>query len=160
MDLVTAPQPSLRIVSHLREGELAYPVTDTRCLPMIEPGEVAVIDLGDRELEEGGMYLRRFHNGNGEQCIAVWVAFPNTIGRPSDPDRGPTWLLGKPCRPKHVKSYRDFAAALVDGPFFSDRIAPQIVGRVIGILSGCEARQEPKPTPVAYGPRNAVLTPL
>ncbi len=100
--------------------------------PVMKPGEWAVIDTTDRDIEFGELYLVRQYSGP-----IVWQVCQNGLARPDG---------GRPCamlRPVagHYRTieevHRAFRTGRVftsDGPIYLEYLQEQIIGRVIGMF--------------------------
>ena len=137
----------IRVFDRLAEGQMAFIVPDSSCWPLIRPGEIAVIDCNDRELDTGALYLRRIVSSNRSARLTIveLVSRPlraavepgqsapsNAVvfvahNRPCDMDDWPSW------------SAQFGPIPMGDGPYLVGHEAPRepfdsIVGRVVGIL--------------------------
>lgn len=180
MDQATTFDASARIFMDLPEGHLAFPATDTRCLPLIAPGEVAVIDVADRALQPGKLYLRRIaysDKWSSHATLSIVEAVAGEYrgacpisGNGPAAEKTPCWYFVAHNRPARREDWGRWAKTFGPVPFWCGphdpdypgfhKIMESIVGRVVGILSGCEARAQPEATQLAYGPDTHVLTPL
>jgi hypothetical protein len=144
-------QPSalaLALYDELPEGFLAYSLPDHSCDPLIRVGEIAVIDIEDREPVYGALYLRRIISSNG--CVSVRIVenlhhlgrFAGENGERCDEDCS---VFISHNRPKGVEQWRAWSQRfgiipLADGPCQLNRSSSRpaldsLLGRVVGILA-------------------------
>lgn len=132
------PQPQegafheLQIFDDLPAGFLAIAIDDHCTRPLIEKGEIAVVDIGDRDLYNGALYLRRIVSSNGKASLHISEAY-HIPRRWVDADGNSalfptTWFVPHNRR-----------AGFADGPWPLEPGAPlhprdTIVGRVVGLL--------------------------
>ncbi|MBD8548673.1 hypothetical protein [Sphingomonas sp. CFBP 8760] len=135
---------AVAVFETLPAGCTAFTVADRDCAPLLRPGDVAVVDPGDRALDDGELYLYRFGRGTARPSQRIQQISLGTALR-SDPDRE-RWFVGPYARPRSRDEVLASAAAgrlvVCDGPFAGaglDYLRDGIVGRVVGILAGLEA---------------------
>lgn len=137
---------AVAVFDTLPTGCIAFMVTDAECAPMLRPGDIAVVDVSDTELEDGDLYLYEYGRGTPRARKQVQQI---SIGAPlrSSPDRE-RWFVGPYARPRTEADVKAAANAGVftfcDGPFFDeglDYLRRGITGRVVGILLALPAPQ-------------------
>lgn len=120
--------PSLEIFETIPAGYLAHAVTDRGCLPMIQPGEVAVVTEQEGLIPEaGGWYLVEYSNGmtyRGRERRLRTIC----VAHVADLRGEEVWWLRSPA--KRSKGITEMS----DGPYrdFND-IAEKVLGRVAGL---------------------------
>lgn len=139
---------AVAVFETLPPGCTAFTVADHDCAPLLRPGDVAVVDLADRGLDDGELYLYRFGRGTSRPSQRIQQI---SLGMPlrSDPGRE-RWFVGPYARPRSRAEVLASAAAgtlvVCDGPFTGAGLGylqDGIVGRVVGILAPLDAPQEP-----------------
>lgn len=139
-----APLRALMLFSDLPPGCILHPITDSRSVPHLRPGEFAIIDMEDREPQHGELFLIAYEcafedSGEVRRVVQTW-------------NRCERVLPAGHSMP--VEAFRWFAAAYdrsatVEGPYKPGGIERALVGRIIGILA--PAHEEPKRLPVGKG---------
>lgn len=129
-------------------GCIAFIVADSECAPMLRPGDVAVIDPRDRQLDDGELYLYEYGRGTPAARQQIQQI---ALGAPlkSSPERE-RWFIGPYARPRTSQDLARAAKAgvmvMCDGPFFGsglDYLRAGITGRVVGILAPQSAGLSP-----------------
>lgn len=131
----------LRLFATIPPGFIAHAVTNSECMPLIRPGEVAVVtDQDFLYPEDGGWYLMAFSKGSGWRDIPRHGRCINLISeRPRPASQGPgTWWYAKP------PANRPGTFACSDGPYDDfNHLAERIAGRVVGIYAPNQTRTNP-----------------
>ena len=131
----------LRLFATIPRGFIAHAVTDTECMPLIRPGEVAVVtDQDFLYPEDGGWYLMAFSKGSGWRDLPRHGRHINIVNeRPRPASQGPgTWWYAKP------PANRPGTFTCSDGPFDDlSHLAERIVGRVVGIYAPHRTASDP-----------------
>lgn len=164
----TVDNRAVPVFEALPAGCTAFTVADSDCAPLLRPGDVAVVDLTDRALDDGELYLYRFGRGTARPSQRIQQISLGASLR-SDPGRE-RWFVGPYARPRSRDEVLASAAAgmlvVCDGPFSGAGLAylrDGIVGRVVGILMPPDAPQEPvRPRlvgPAATGPVTWLVMP-
>lgn len=126
-------QPELRalmVLPAIPPGHMTFPVTDDTFMPHLRPGELAVIDMSDRQPENGELFLIGY--------AATYLTGPGikhrlcqTLQRArSAKEAEPTFWFAR-----HGMRRGCYG----DGDFTTDYLSEKLVGRVVGIF-------EPHPT--------------
>lgn len=136
----------LKLFDHLPEGHLAVPVNDFCSTPLIRPGDIAVIDLENPWLEDGGLYLRRFIRRDNTSHCSIWQARQRSMK--FDGADTLCWQFEKHNKPKSFADLDGFMREFrflpqSDGPYDLSRpgceaTRANIIGRVVGLISGLE----------------------
>jgi hypothetical protein len=119
---------ALEMIRTLPEGCTLFPVMDERSDPHLRQGEIAVIDLTDREPQHGEVYVIQW--SSGRRCITQLIG-PGFAGfSPAEADH---WWTG-------ALTYRQSVPGVgnnlryIDGPRSRSGIRKALIGRVIGIF--------------------------
>lgn len=144
----------LQIFDELPSGCIAYRLQGNEAAPLVESGEIVVVDIVDRILETGSIYLRRIVSCDGRATISVCelISKPWTRHSRSGPSiETAAFFFVAHNRPRAVGEWQGWAARnggfipMADGPFFCSADEDMaywksqcgtVVGRVIGILGG------------------------
>jgi len=148
--------PVLQVFDHVPLGYLAYAVADDSCEPLIQCGEIAIIDPTDHEPENGALFLRKVgsaQHGRVSYRIEETILQDRNLVVDGQVERQPAWLLGSHHRPHGRVEIEAWLRAgrpgiFVDGPYshYGDKawfVRDQLVGRVVGILTGATAQKAP-----------------
>lgn len=130
----------LRLFATIPPGFIAHAVTNSECMPLIRPGEVAVVtDQDFLYPEDGGWYLMTYVKSGG------WYGLERhgrTISLVSERPRrdggaGTWWYAKKP-------TTRKGAIVCSDGPYGDiNHLASRIAGRVVGIYAPHRTQANP-----------------
>lgn len=149
---------ALKIFDHVPVGFIAFAVDDRSVEPLVRKGEIIIADLSDREIEPGGLYLRRNVSGDGQARVCIDEVFTQKLTQRADDGsfyKADAFFFGDHNRPKSVEDYPAWIERngsffpMSDGPFFPKRCdywrhqAGTIVGRVVGILAIASSHQQP-----------------
>jgi hypothetical protein len=129
-------QPDLRALiryDSLPEGHCTFLVEDDASAPHLRRGEYAVVDVGDRELQNGEVYVTQSSGGRRWRDIRQLTSSYCDIGRGGDTL---VWWLGDlrgfyktgEIAPGGVPIF----GGLSDGPYETEGMQPKLLGRVIG----------------------------
>jgi len=111
------------------EGCLSLLVGDTRHTPHLRPGERAVYDPTDTEIQFGELYVVQQSRGP-----AIWQV--SNEGRGCGGERAAAWLRplnGPTSYDDAVERMKRGRCHMSDGPIYLDALQGMIVGRVIGV---------------------------
>lgn len=133
---MTAPRAdaALGLVVHTRIPESCrlHPVPDDAHAPHLRTGDWAVVDVTDKHVEWGGLYLVEQHNGPRLWQVnpvpyAMAVQFP-------EPCAYLTAMNGPTSGADADRKLRTGAAVFVsDGPLDLSALERRIIGRVVGV---------------------------
>jgi hypothetical protein len=126
---------ALTLYESLPPGYATFLVTDDGSEPHLKPGEYAVIDQSDRELQHGEVYLIQYHSGRRRRYLRVARSSYCNITGPNAEESLVWWLndlRGWRNTGKRVHGVPLFAG-LTDGPFLAEALQQHyIAGRVVG----------------------------
>ena len=115
----------LEIFSSVPPGHIVFGVTDGRCMPLVQPGEVLVVEDSPRMYpQEGQWYLIQWISPPYNEWERHKVG--QTIGIPHEIKEG-RWGYRPPCQ------FHDGMYHFGDGFFSWEQMTDYIRGRVIGI---------------------------
>jgi len=133
-------QPTLRalmLFDSLPLGHGTFRVTDAGSEPHLKTSEYAVVDLLDRELQHGEIYVVHGSSGIRRRRInQARSSYCNITGPGADESL--VWWLGD------IRGYRKtderlegipVFAGLSDGPYLAENLQWRLVGRVVGFAS-------------------------
>lgn len=137
---------ALQMFDQIPPGCLAFRVADHGSEPLIERGEVVIIDNEDNRPEDGALFLCRYVSAS-HQSYRVLETFlqDRNISMDGRIERQPCWILGNHHRPRSnaeclawMKAGRP--GAFCDGPYLqfdgnASILHNTLLGRVIGILA-------------------------
>jgi hypothetical protein len=129
--------PSLRVYNRIPKGFLAHAETTAETLPLVEPGEVVVVDPYYRDVEEGALFVIEYGRGTNYPSRHIVEPRPHTDAVHTLADD--LWWTGAYCRPRSQAEFRDRAArgvglgGLSDGPAQRIYFNEKLIGRVVGI---------------------------
>jgi len=125
---------ALTLFESLPPGHSTFLVTGDRHCPHLRPGEYAVIDTLDRELQNGELYLIQYKSGPRRREILHCSSSMCNITGLGAADSLVWWL-------RELRGYRKteervmgvpLFAGLSDGPYTAESLQPKLVGRVVG----------------------------
>jgi len=132
-------QPELRALTlydSLPPGHATFLVTGDSSEPHLKPGEYAVIDQFDRELQHGEVYLIQYHSGRRRRHLLVARSSYCNITGPGAEESLVWWL-------NDLRGWRNTGkqahgvplfAGLTDGPFRGEELQQRhLAGRVVGV---------------------------
>ncbi len=126
---------ALPLYQHLPAGHLAVLVTDAWSAPHLKPGELAIIDVGDRYAVSGELFLIR--SPTSGRCAIRELKRDEQIIRPNGEPETVWWVrdLAGPRSNAEVEAAIDSGVMLrtSDGPFKAETLDKMILGRVAGL---------------------------
>ena len=105
----TVDNRAVPVFGTLPAGCTAFTVADNDCAPLLRPGDVAVVDLTDRALDDGELYLYRFGRGTARPSQRIQQI---SLGASLRSDPGcERWFVGPYARPRSRDEVLASAAA-------------------------------------------------
>lgn len=162
----------LAVFDDLPLGCIAFIVEDEQCWPMLRPGDVAVIDTHECEIETEGLYLYEYGRGTDYRNRRIQQITEGGRGR-INPDEE-RWWVGPYYRPRGqanvIEAEMRGVVIMSDGPFAGDGgkayLQERVIGRLAGVLAPHSAdiprRSKPRPLPsrASYDPAEWRIVPL
>ncbi|GLK68112.1 hypothetical protein [Hansschlegelia plantiphila] len=134
---------ALTIYSAPPTGCIVFPVTRNGFEPHLRLGEIAIVDSGDRELQNGELYVIRWNHPLEPDGIKALVQIWPRTHRGTDGNSFAAWWVGSLNRPREageveqwLKERRPLSCS--ERPFRADHLREKLVGRVIGIYQATD----------------------
>lgn len=131
------PLRALTVFTSLPPDHKTFRVTDDASAPHLQAREFAVVDMTDRELQHGELYLQQSQGGERRRSIVQIKTDYLTIRKNCAAER--VWWI---CclRGFHRTSETTLDGIPVfhgmsDGPYVAESLQPTLIGRVVGVAS-------------------------
>jgi hypothetical protein len=116
-----------------------FPVTDDASAPHLRKGEYAVVDATDRDPQRGELYVIQ-EGDYPPRIVQVRAGEANIIGPSAAPSL--VWWVGDLRGWRRVGGDRvpegniPLFEGLSDGPYLTQGLRSQLIGRIVGVLDG------------------------
>ena len=144
-------QANLRALTRfdrLPPGHGTFLVPDDASAPHLRKGEYAVVDLLDREVQHGEIYVIQYESGERRRSIVQTRKDLLNITGPGAEDSLVWWvgdLRGYRKTEETVFGGIPVFAGLSDGPYLAENLQPKLLGRIVGFALaslGCRIAPE------------------
>lgn len=127
---------ALTLFESLNPEHKTFRVRDAASAPHLKEGEYAVVDVGDRDLQHGELYLIQYESGERRREIVQAHQAQLNITGPGAA-RSLVWWVGD------LRGYQQTGevmfgnvpvfAGLSDGPYRTEHLQSKLIGRVVGV---------------------------
>jgi len=136
---------TLPLITKLQPEHRTYAVADEDCVPFLQEGDYAVVDINLRQPEDGGVYLIQFQGSDRPRYIKSLRTEMMRVGNAKR--KTLVWWITTPrglYQTKDSVNGIPVFAGVSDGPYYQSDLEKKIVGRVVGYTLNSIALAEPK----------------
>ncbi|EAQ35769.1 hypothetical protein NB311A_05113 [Nitrobacter sp. Nb-311A] len=134
---VAEPLRALTEFTTLPHGHMTFRIEEDGSEPHLKEGEYAVIDMTDRSVQNGELFLIQYQSGNRARRIVQVKSTMTQITPPPSPKRLVWWCCSlRGFRPLHIPPAGSGGipeyTGLSDGPYLAEGLEKKLLGRVVG----------------------------